>query len=128
MPTTRLAVLLLFVSTFIPYSAAFAHHGGAAYEPQPKKFEATVTEFRFINPHALIFFDSTDADGKVIHWACEAVDPASMERHGWSKTSLRPGDHVTIYGRAAKSGAPIMALVKLVLANGQELEARVGAS
>jgi hypothetical protein len=125
MSMTRLAVFLLFTAIFFPSGEALAHHGGAAYAPQPSQYEATITEFRFINPHALIFFDATDSQGKVTHWICEAVDPASMERHGWSHSSLKPGDHVTVFGRPAKNGTPIMALVKLVLANGQELLARV---
>lgn len=126
MSTVRFAVLLLCTASLMTCSSAFAHHGSAAYDKSTTvKLEATITEFKFINPHAQIFFDSVNAQGNVVHWACEVDDPASMERNGWKRDSLKPGDHVTIFGHAAKNGAPVMVLVKVLLANGQELDARV---
>lgn len=127
MKSKRSAVLQLALILLLTCHSALAHHGGAAYDQKTTlALNATITEFKFINPHAQIFFDAADAQGHVTHWVCEAVDPASMERRGWRRDILKPGDHVTIYGHAAKNGAPIMVLVKLVLANGQELGARVG--
>ena len=40
----------------------FAHHGtNISYDhDHPITFKATVTEFRFANPHAQIFFDVRD--------------------------------------------------------------------
>ena len=126
MPTTRLAVLFFLAAMVFPSTAALAHHGGAAYDQKTTlKLAATITDFKFVNPHAQVFFDATDAQGQVIHWSAEAVDPSSLERHGWRRDILKPGDHVTVFGHAAKNGSPIMALVKLVLANGQELDVRV---
>jgi hypothetical protein len=125
MTTVRL-VLLFAVILLVGGPAALAHHGSAAYDKATTvKLESTITEFKFINPHAQIFFDVADASGHVTHWACEVDDPAAMERNGWKRDSLKPGDHVTIFGHAAKNGAPVMVLVKVVFANGQELLARV---
>jgi hypothetical protein len=40
---------------------------------------------------------------------------------GWSKTSLEPGDIITITAYQAKTGSPAGRLQKIVLADGSEL-------
>ena len=51
---------------------AVAHHSNAAYGNDIVEFEqATITKFAWANPHALIFFDTTDADGNVVSWVAE---------------------------------------------------------
>ena len=114
------ALLVFFLGLSQPSSA---HHGGAAYDQKTlTKLDATITGFQFINPHAQIYFDATDAQGHVVHWNCEGHDPANMERQGWTRDTLKPGDRVTIFGHAAKNGAKVILLVKVVLANGKELD------
>lgn len=116
---------LLLVSILAFSGLLFGHHGGAAWDTKTTlTLQGTVTEFRFINPHIQIFFDSKDDKGNMIHWACEGADPAMLVRQGWSRETLKAGDHVTVVGRPAKSGAKLMDLQKLTLPNGQELEAK----
>jgi hypothetical protein len=47
-----------------------------------------------------------------------------MLERGWSARSLKAGDEVTVYIFAAKNGATVGNLQKLVLADGKELTAR----
>jgi hypothetical protein len=84
----------------------------------------TVTDFKYINPHAQIYFDVTDDKGNVAHWNCETIDPAMLSRQGWTRNVIKPGDKVTIVGRPAKSGAKVMVLQKLLLSDGKELDAK----
>src|ERR1700733_12370141 len=74
-----------------------AHHGGAAYDHNTTStLKATVTEFRFTNPHVQIYFDVTDDKGIVTHWAGECPwDPGMLSRYGWDKNLIKPGDHIT---------------------------------
>jgi len=103
---------------------AFGHHGGAAWDSKTTiTLQGTVTEFRFINPHAQIFFDSKDDNGNMIHWSCEAADPSMLVRQGWNRQILKPGDQVKFVGHPAKSGAKLIELQKLTLPNGEELTA-----
>jgi hypothetical protein len=68
----------------------------------------------------------TDDQGNVTHWSCESPDdPAMLSRQGWTRNILAPGDHVTIIGRPAKSGAKVMSLQKVVLADGRELTNKI---
>jgi hypothetical protein len=107
----------------------FAHHGGAAWDMKTTvNVQGTVTGFRFVNPHVLIFLDATDPSGKVVHWSCESADPAMLVRQGWTHDIMKPGDKVTLIGHPAKTGVKIMVLDKLILASGQELGARAVAN
>jgi hypothetical protein len=44
-----------------------------------------------------------------------------MLERGWSRRSLKEGDEVTVYVFAAKNGAKVGNLQKIVLADGKEL-------
>src|SRR5215210_3217869 len=58
---------------------ALAHHGNAAYADTITEFkQATVTQFAWANPHALINFDAKDASGKVVHMVVETAAPQAL--------------------------------------------------
>jgi hypothetical protein len=78
----------------------------------------TVTKFAWANPHCLVFFDVRDDNGNVVNWTAETGAPQALRLVGWEKTSLQPGDVVTIYVRTAKSGAPAGRFTRVVLADG----------
>src|SRR5688572_7934133 len=85
----------------------FAHHGNAAFEvgtPTVLK-GAVVTEFIWINPHPLIKADYKNEKGEVQHWIMEMGSTVSAQLIGWSRTTLAPGDVVTLYVWKAKTGA-----------------------
>src|SRR5579872_203569 len=99
-----------------------AHHGNAAYENKVSEFkQATVTKFAWANPHSLIEFDVKDASGKVVHWTAETASPEALKLIGWNKSSLQPGDVITVDLYAAKTGLPAGRLNKVVLADGSVL-------
>src|SRR6266498_981667 len=101
---------------------ARAHHGNAAYEDTITEFkQATVTKFAWANPHALIDFDAMDATGKVVHMVVETAAPQALRLIGWSKTSVMPGDVITVRMYVAKNGNPAGRLQKIILADGSEL-------
>jgi hypothetical protein len=99
-----------------------AHHGTAAYADKTTEFKkVTVTKFMWANPHSLIDFDAKNANGDVAHWVCETAAPQALRLIGWSKTSIEPGDVITIDLYVAKNGNPVGRLQKIVLADGTEL-------
>ena len=116
---TLLAVSAGFLMTC---GMATAHHGGAGWDRTTTlNLKANVTDFAFTNPHIQISFDATDGKGSIAHWVAEGGSPAGLVRLGWSRNIIKPGDEVTIVGNPAKNGSKIIVLVKVVLANGQEL-------
>ncbi len=102
---------------------ASAHHGTANYDTTKSvTVKGPVTDFQFINPHVLIFMEVKDGQGKVQKWQGELTSPNRLTRVGWSKSSIKPGDEITISGYPAKSGSPEIWIQKVVLASGQELQ------
>ncbi len=101
---------------------AAAHHGNAAYADEITEFtQATVTTFAWANPHSLIYFDATDADGNVVHMVVETAAPQALRLIGWAKASIMPGDVITVRMYVAKNGNPAGRLQKVVFADGTEL-------
>ncbi len=99
-----------------------AHHGNVAYENKIVEFkQATITKFLWSNPHSLIDFDVKDDKGNVVHWVCETASPEALKLIGWSKSSLAPGDVISIYMYVAKNGNSAGRLNKIILSDGSTL-------
>ena len=107
---------------FVLSGSAFAHHGAAAYDSsKPVTVTGTVTDFQFVNPHVLISMDVKDpSTGKIEKWAGELTSPNRLARAGWTKSTIKPGDELTLTGAPLKSGAPAMAIHK-IMKDGQEV-------
>ena len=123
MTGNRRGTLALVVGVLTVLGApAFAHHGNAAYDNKITEFkQATVTRFLWANPHALIDFDAMDAKGKPVHMVVETAAPQALRLIGWTKTSVVPGDVITVRMYVAKNGNPAGRLNKIILADGSEL-------
>jgi len=60
--------LCVFVSLWFLTASASAHHGNSAYDEQARvPVKGTVTEFVWTNPHAQIYLDVKDKNGKVVN-------------------------------------------------------------
>src|SRR5262245_44308706 len=84
-----------------------AHHSFAAQydRSKPNTVTGPVTKIEWINPHARFFVDAKDESGKVVTWEVELGPPASLMRRGWTRTSLKIGEIVTVNGFLAKDGS-----------------------
>jgi len=122
MKSKLVLAFVLGVGLLAVCGSVLAHHGSAAYENKVSEFkQATVTKFAWSNPHSLVEFDVKDDKGNVVHWVGETASPEALRLIGWSKTSLVPGDVVTVYIYAAKTGNPAGRLNRVVLADGTTL-------
>jgi hypothetical protein len=102
----------------------FAHHGAAALDTGKEvTLKGTVTEWIWSNPHCFLQFDAKDDTGTVRNWAVETQNPTAMTQRGWSRTSFKAGDTVTVTLEPVKNGQPIGRILTLVLANGEKLVA-----
>jgi len=83
-----------------------AHHAGANYDREHLiTLSGTVTEFIFTNPHAQILFDVKGPDGSVVKWVGVGDPPQRLYKAGWTKTSLKPGDQITVTGGPRVDGS-----------------------
>jgi Cu/Ag efflux protein CusF len=108
---------------FFAASPMLAHHGSAAYEPQPSTIKGTVVEFDFINPHCQLFINAPDETGKMVKWDGEFTNPGTLHRRGWTKDMFKEGDQITMIGNRAKNGAPVIRVLKLEMADGKVITA-----
>ena len=101
-----------------------AHHGAAALDTGKEvTVKGTVTEWIWSNPHCFLQFDAKDDAGTVRNWAVETQNPTAMTQRGWSRTSFKAGDAVTVTLEPVKNGQPIGRLLTIVLPNGEKLVA-----
>src|SRR5690349_12200887 len=115
-----LLVHAVIVSSLWIATPARAHHGTNLYDmTKPVLLKGTITRFEWGNPHNQIFFDVTNDKGEVVHWVTSTEPPAVMSEKGWTRKSLNPGDQVTVCVFAAKNGAPVGNLEKVVRADGK---------
>lgn len=89
------AVAVTGLALAIPGSA---HHSTAMFEwgkEVPLK-GAVVERWEWTNPHTFLYVKAKDANGVERRWAFEGMSPNHLQRYGWSKRSLQPGDKVDL--------------------------------
>jgi Family of unknown function (DUF6152) len=103
---------------------AVAHHSVAAYYDTNRQLtlKGTVTVIEWTNPHAFVHIDVRDDQGKVTNWSIETDSPNVLSRAGWSKTTLKINDEITVTGYPGRKDAAAMRLVTLDLADGRRLK------
>jgi hypothetical protein len=81
-----------------------AHHGfDTEYDAAKKvKLAGVVKQVSWTNPHMRVYIDVTDASGKVTTWNMEMTSPNSVQRQGWGRNSLLPGEKVIFEGYGGK--------------------------
>ena len=121
-----LAALVVAIAAAGPVSA---HHSFAAqYDANsPVTLKGVVTKVEWMNPHARFYINVTDAAGKIVNWNLELASPNYLKRAGWSSTSLKQGDEVTVEGSLARSGANMANASAVTFADGTRVFARSAA-
>ena len=100
---------------------AFAHHSYAMFDMQKTVvLDASVTRFKWQNPHAFIEADVA-VNGSSEHWAIEMTSPNNLAQEGWKRTSLKQGDRVRIWVHPLRSGARGGSYAGVRLADGSTL-------
>jgi Family of unknown function (DUF6152) len=91
-----------------------AHHGDAGrYEDTISTITGTVVALQLVNPHAVIVLDVKDDSGKSVRWQAEMGGAAQLAHNfGWNRSTLKPGDEITLTGRKIKGGAPYFNLTE----------------
>ena len=100
---------------------ATAHHSYAMFDMNKTVvLDASVTRFKWQNPHAFIEADVA-VNGSSEHWAIEMTSPNNLAQEGWKRSSLKVGDRVRIWVHPLRTGARGGSYVGVRLADGSSL-------
>jgi hypothetical protein len=120
----RISIVFSAVAVIGASAAVVAHHGGNLYDTtKAQVMKGTITKFEWGTPHNQIFYDVATDKGEMQHWVASTEPAGVMIERGWTRRSLKAGDVVTVHIFAAKNGATVGNLQKIVLADGKELTA-----
>lgn len=114
---------LAFVTAAMIAIPAIAHHSFAMFDMQSEATVAgTVTEFKWTNPHAFMALDAAGDNGAIANWAIEMTSPNNLINGGWRRSSIKPGDKITVTYHPLVNGRRGGSLVRVKLADGKVLE------
>jgi translation initiation factor IF-1 len=119
MKTGPIVALVALAVVLLQPAAVLSHHSNSAYEVQKViTISGVVKEFVWSNPHTWLYVIVEDGQGGKVEWACEGRAPGILGRAGWTRSSLKPGDTVTVDMSPAKNGSKTSIIARVTKADG----------
>jgi hypothetical protein len=114
---------LAAILTFLAGLPLYSHHAfsGEFDAAKPVTLEGVVTRIDWENPHVFFYVDVAAPDGTLVNWKCETRGPNGLERQGWKRDSLKPGDKVVVQGSMARNGSHTADGRQVTLADGRKI-------
>jgi hypothetical protein len=103
----RLVAIALMLAAAIAATraSALAHHSFSPFDMGIEKtVTGTVKTVEWTNPHTWIWLDVPNEQGGVDAWGFEGMSPNFLARRGWTRTSLKVGDRITVTFRPLRDG------------------------
>ena len=118
----RFAVLAAAAIAFaVP---ALAHHGAGTFElNKTVSFTgAKLTKIEFLNPHGWLYFEVTDASGKVSKHRCEMRSAHVLRRSGWTNDMFKAGERIDVTASPDRADPNSCYLQTILFANGSRMD------
>jgi predicted component of type VI protein secretion system len=110
---------VVLVGVLLFATPAHSHHSNVAYEvTKVVTITGVVKEFRWVNPHTWLHMMVDDGKGGKVEWQVEGRAPGVLLRAGWTKTSLKPGEKVTVDMSPAKDGSNVGIIARVTKEDG----------
>ena len=120
---TRTLVAVLVLGLTMGGVPTFAHHSTSMYNmANPTTITGVVKKFEWTNPHAFIYLEVKDENGKPVEWQVEMMSLNHLKNYGWMRSTVKPGDTISCTGGAAKSGDPAMISSLMKLSDGRMIK------
>jgi hypothetical protein len=114
------AFLVVFLICAVP---AFAHHGPGTFElGKSVTYTGKLIRVDFVNPHSWLYFEATDAGGKVSKHRCEMRSAHTLRRSGWTKELFPINSRVTIEAAPDRADANSCYLNTIRFENGSHMD------
>jgi hypothetical protein len=88
--------------------------------------DATLTEFKFVNPHVYLYVEVPGEQGTAAAWRCEMAAASRLKRRGWTAETLVPGQIVSIAGAPGRRESNVCHVDTITLADGSTLSEYAG--
>ncbi len=113
---------LALAATLLTAAPALAHHSGAMFDRTKEvTITGTVKDFQWQNPHSSFQVLAAKPDGSQEEWSIEMNGPNNLVRQGWKRTTIKPGDKVSVILNPLRDGKPGGWYVGITLPGGQTL-------
>jgi hypothetical protein len=114
----------LFVVMFLlAVPLAFAHHGAGTFDlSKTIELSGKLTGIDLINPHSWLYFEVTDAGGKVSKHRCEMRSVHVLRRSGWSKELFPIGQKIAVTASPDRRDPNSCYLQTIVFENGSRMD------
>jgi hypothetical protein len=102
----RIDWLLAALVCTLAVTPLLAHHEILAKFDSAKSqtLKGSVTSVDWTSPHVHVLVNAPEGT-RIVNWAVELENPIDLERSGWNRESLKPGDAVTVQGIRARDGS-----------------------
>jgi hypothetical protein len=101
---------------------AVAHHSTAAFDgSQPAVVTGVITKLVWQNPHTYIYMDVADKQSNIEKWVIESESLYVLQRLGWTKDLIKPGQRISSIGGRARNGTTTMRCKTIELSDGRKL-------
>jgi len=106
-PRLLAAALAALILTAGASARLVAHHEILAKFDDSKRvtLKGVVTLIDWRNPHVHVFINVPRGTGQPANWAIELESPIDLQKSGWNRATLQPGDAVGVEGWAARDGS-----------------------
>ena len=123
MKNTWSSIAVIGIACIAAPLALQAHHSFAAEfdASKPITLTGTVTKVAWTNPHAHIQVNVMGQGGKVTPWDFELGSPNALIRRGWLKSTIKPGDVITVVGYVAKDGSDLANARSITMSDGRKV-------
>jgi len=110
---------LVLAAVLLCAGPAQSHHSNVEYEvTKVITVTGVVTEFEWVNPHTWLHITVDDGKGGKVEWLAEGRAPGILLRAGWTKSSLKFGETVTVDMSPAKNGTHKAIIARVTKADG----------
>jgi hypothetical protein len=103
--------------------ALVAHHAESAQfdVTKPVEVRGVIKKVEWSNPHIWFYVDVKDDTGKITTWGFSGLPPGMLARRGFTRTTMKPGDVVTVRGSRAKDGSTNASGGQVTFADGRQV-------
>ena len=115
------SIFLISGLALMPVLPLIAHHSILPFDlNHPVEIHGSVLSFQWRNPHVRIDVSMMENKESMV-WTIEADSPRSLESLGWSKSSLAPGQIISVFGAPARDGSPSVLCESVIPDGGSRL-------